>query len=416
MKLTQSGCMGEDCPRPGDDQELVDACLRAFDGAVAARLRLAIDPVSRRAVGEGIERVAPRPLPPEAAAQLLGERGRFGADGTLLLESPLLRSGSWLRLDRRDIDWRTVAPGVVEVGFRIHNDGTRASEPTIAEVRSAPFGAHRDWSPLKVVEVPSVPAGGSLRVSLRATHAAAEGATAEGEPRPVAGQGAPGSADRPASLVAAAAAWARALLRRLAAAWVGPRPGAAVEAGARSGSRAQPEARGAEFTPSVGEHVRLVPSSPVGLDATPGPPRYWVGNIEVRVLDARARGEDLRVERHVAGGRLVRPGQANHALIEIGSSSAWRKAEFYTLEARILDGDGRRLTPKEAARWSWRLQACDGTRGYGDRARMLCNNGTPFELELTPPADAGRCRFELHVTQEFTGAVAVVELELEMER
>lgn len=411
MKLTQSGCMGEDCPRPGDDQELVEAYLRAIVVAEAARLRQGIDRASRRATGEGIERVAPRPLPPEAAAQLLGERRRFGADGTLLLESPLLRAGSWLRLDRRDIDWRTVAPGVVEVGFRIHNDGTRASEPTTAEVRSAPFGAHRDWSPLQVVEVPSVPAGGSLRVSLRATHAAAEG-----EPRPVAGQSAPGSTDRPASLVAAAAAWARDLLRRLGAAWVGPRPGAAVEAGARSGSRAQPEARGTEFTPSVGEHVRLVPSSPVGLDPTPGPPRYWVGNIEVRVLDARALGEDLRVERHVAGGRLVRPGQANHALIEIGSSSAWRKAEFYTLEARILDGDGRQLTPKEAARWSWRLQACDGTRGYGDRARMLCSNGTPFDLELTPPADAGRCRFELHVTREFTGAVAVVELELEMER
>jgi hypothetical protein len=156
----------------------------------------------------------------------------------------------------------------------------------------------------------------------------------------------------------------------------------------------------------------------VGLDSTPGPPRYWLGNIEVRLLEAHAQGGAIRAERHQAHERLARPGIVNHALLEVGCSNAWRKAEFYKLEARILDEDGRPLPREEFARWSWRLHACDGSRSrnYGDGARMLCSNGEPFELRFTPPPGAGRCRFELHVTREFTGDVAVVEFDLGMVR
>ena len=78
---------------------------------------------------------------------------------------PTAAVGARLRIGREDIAWRTVAPGTVEVGFRIHNDGDRESAPTVAEVRSAPFGAHLDWTLLCEVDVPSIQAGGSLALS-----------------------------------------------------------------------------------------------------------------------------------------------------------------------------------------------------------------------------------------------------------
>lgn len=270
---------------------------------------------------------------------------------------PIAAVGARLRIGREDIAWRTVAPGTVEVGFRIHNDGDRESAPTVAEVRSAPFGAHLDWTLLCEVDVPSIQAGGSLALSALAR-----------------------------------------LENRVG--WL-PEPTADTEI-----QRARELAfRAWRILP------RLVQDSATGLLASGRRPRHWIGNIDVHVAGAYA-------EKHCAKGVLAHAGCLNEAWLRIGSSRHVSRAETYEVHATITRPDAASGSASEALDWGWRLQPLE--RLGEEDAVSECNptfelqGQTWCSLTFTPPEYETDGRLELHVKRLSSGRTAVVEFDLTM--
>lgn len=272
---------------------------------------------------------------------------------------PSAAVGARLRIGREDIAWRTVAPGTVEVGFRIHNDGDRESAPTVAEVRSAPFGAHLDWTPLCEVDVPSIPAGGSLALSALAR-----------------------------------------LENRVG--WL-PEPTADTEI-----QRARELAlRAWRILP------RLVQDSATGLLTNGRRPRHWIGNIDVHVAGAYA-------EKHCAKGVLAHAGFLNEAWLRIGSSMHVSRAETYEVHATITRPDAASGSASAALDWGWHLTPSGRLREEDTASE--CNPTLEIQgqtwctLTFTPPEHEVDGRFELHVKRKSTGKTAVVEFDLTVVR
>src|SRR5437763_13948023 len=79
---------------------------------------------------------------------------------------PNLPPRAWqgLRVEREDISFVTVRPGVLLVEVTVHNDCPDTTPPTAAILQSAPLGAFVPWKPLALVTVPSLGPGESTVV------------------------------------------------------------------------------------------------------------------------------------------------------------------------------------------------------------------------------------------------------------
>jgi hypothetical protein len=71
---------------------------------------------------------------------------------------------SGLRVEREDIVFTTVRPGIFRVEIRVTNAGARRTEPTVGVIQSAPLGAFVPWTFLDVVRVPGLAPGESTVV------------------------------------------------------------------------------------------------------------------------------------------------------------------------------------------------------------------------------------------------------------
>jgi hypothetical protein len=91
-------------------------------------------------------------------------RGRQGLRSIEVL-NPALRNigepsaGESLHIDRNDIFFGTVRPGVVQIRLTVWNRGTQASRPTACAVEAAPLGAFLPWQSLTVLAVPAIAPG-----------------------------------------------------------------------------------------------------------------------------------------------------------------------------------------------------------------------------------------------------------------
>jgi hypothetical protein len=72
-----------------------------------------------------------------------------------------LRGWQWLRVEREDIAFATVRPGVLLAQVTVRNDGPHPTEPTPAVLQTAPLGAFVPWQPLALVTIPSLAPGES---------------------------------------------------------------------------------------------------------------------------------------------------------------------------------------------------------------------------------------------------------------
>ena len=64
-----------------------------------------------------------------------------------------------LRVEREDIVFTTVSPGLLRTEITIHNESTHRTEPTVGVLQSAPLGVFVPWKFLDVVRVPSLEPG-----------------------------------------------------------------------------------------------------------------------------------------------------------------------------------------------------------------------------------------------------------------
>ncbi len=69
-----------------------------------------------------------------------------------------------LRVEREDITFTTVRPGLLEVEITICNEGNNPTKPTFGMLRSAPLGAFLPWQFLDVVRVPALAPGEAIVV------------------------------------------------------------------------------------------------------------------------------------------------------------------------------------------------------------------------------------------------------------
>jgi hypothetical protein len=69
-----------------------------------------------------------------------------------------------LQVEREDIAFTTLRPGVLGVEIAIRNPGPRHTAPTFGVLRSAPLGAFVPWQFLDVVPIPAVAPGESIVV------------------------------------------------------------------------------------------------------------------------------------------------------------------------------------------------------------------------------------------------------------
>src|SRR5262245_8163995 len=72
-----------------------------------------------------------------------------------------LRGWRWLRVEREDISFATVRPGVLLTEVTVRNAGPHRTEPTPALLQTAPLGAFVRWQPLAVVTIQSLAPGES---------------------------------------------------------------------------------------------------------------------------------------------------------------------------------------------------------------------------------------------------------------
>ena len=70
-----------------------------------------------------------------------------------------------LYLDRYNIYFGNVRPGLVRIRLTVRNRGTLTSRPTALAIQAAPFGAFLPWQPLTEVTVPVLAPGASIDVT-----------------------------------------------------------------------------------------------------------------------------------------------------------------------------------------------------------------------------------------------------------
>lgn len=129
---------------------------------------------------------------------------------------------------------------------------------------------------------------------------------------------------------------------------------------------------------------------------------HWAGNLNVFV-GQRA------VERHLAGGLRIYPGQVNVAFFFVGSGR-----DAYAFE---LDGSGAHwdaaLYHTLARDLSALVPRFDETDPLRQREWVETERQAFIVLIIRPPRDCGSGKVDVHVTQRSTGRTAVVEFSLD---
>lgn len=255
-----------------------------------------------------------------------------------------------LVVHRRDIEFCDVAPGRVKIAVMVTNAGSSHSEPTIARIDAAPFGAFVPWKPIAIVRVPALETGESVVLQTEARRII---------PTPQPGR------DRlpPASLLTALGF---------------------DDDGSRSRSGLQAPAG-----------TQALPLSP--FDILSGPDTYWAGNINVFV-------GGRSVERHQAKALRILPEHTNVAMFLVGG----READSYRFE---LMGLGPRWNADIFSRQTALTMALDLKHGTPiELGKWVPVAGhAMFLLGLRPPARCHEANVEVHVTRYSTGETAVVE-------
>jgi hypothetical protein len=284
--------------------------------------------------------------------------------------------GSRLWLDRGDIRFRDVAPGVVRLSVTIRNTGDRASEAASVAVEAALLGAFVPWSPLGVLSVPSIVPGGEAEVSLDAARPAARSLGPPDRVTPRRLLTALGAGDEgrgPLPDVAPATRFGRQMLRMIAAMAGATRPGADV----------------------------ALAGLPVDLfDAIGSPNPHWAGNFNVFV-------HERPVERHLAQAVRIYPGRANYGLFMVGS-----RPDAYRID---LSGSGARWDTVVLAPHADRplaLAVREGRR-VDDRGWFESGHGSVLVLAMRPPAGCTGGEVNVHVERRSTGECAIVEFSLD---
>jgi hypothetical protein len=77
------------------------------------------------------------------------------------LTASQLRGWRWLQVEREDISFVTLRPGVLLAEVTVRNTGPERTEPTPAVLQSAPLGVFVPWQPLALLTIPSLAPGES---------------------------------------------------------------------------------------------------------------------------------------------------------------------------------------------------------------------------------------------------------------
>ena len=258
-----------------------------------------------------------------------------------------------LHIDRSDISFGNVGPGVVRIRLTVWNRGTQVSRATDLAIQAAPFGAFLPWQPLTAVAVPALAAGASIEVTTEVR---------QPQVRPI-------------------GSFANLPPRRLLTALLNPDEGPA-----RTVPRhLSPRFRGRRQTGLPPDLFALV-----GRANT-----HWAGNLNVFV-----GGQP--VERHVAQALRIYPGRTNLALFIVGCGR-----DAYLFQAQ---GEGAaRTTLFDMTASSSLLVDKGGATPIRESEWIEVNGCHIMLLEMCPPAGCGQGSVEVHVTQRSTGKTAIVE-------
>ena len=274
----------------------------------------------------------------------------------LTLTPPLTTTPCRATLDvqREDIRFGNLGPGLIWLEVEVHNRGTRASQVAPMEVRVAPFGAFVASKPLEVLAVPSIPPGSSTvvrtvfqeradgelsRLDAAGRHRAL-GQSQLGEQRQVPPK--PVASSRTARLRGAVARMLRS---------VKPRPGGS----------------GVEYVCEVLENTAR-----------------WAGNFNVHIGSAET-------ERHISCAIRLVPGKRNVAMFVVGER----------LESFVFDLQG------EAGGWEAGLFTTSERLPLG--TPQLLDREARIFLSVTPPSGTTKGLLAVGVTRHATGQRALVE-------
>lgn len=278
--------------------------------------------------------------------------------------TPTLRPAK-LVVQREDIRFGNLRPGVVWLEVEVHNCGERASQEAPMEVRVAPFGAFVASRPLEVLVVPSIPPGSStvVRTTFQEDW--------DGELAPV------DAVDRSTGVAAANRhrALAREHARKGASEGAGERHSAVESTLAALRQRVLDSVVGIR---SVTDMLRRLVRAPAGQSIC------WAGNFDVHIGSAEA-------ERHVMRAVRLEAGELNIAMFVVGE-----RAEDFVFD---LQGGAA----------SWQASLVMGLQELPlGRPQALLPRSMVF-LKVTPPAGTTEGLLAVGVTRQATGKRALVE-------
>jgi hypothetical protein len=274
------------------------------------------------------------------------------------------------RVDRTDISFHNTAADRVQIGVTVHNRSSEWSPPTTMLLQSAVLGAFVPWRPLTSLDVPEIEPGGQVHLT---TQAHCVRPTVLGCVEDLTSQ---------RVIDALAQAELREQIRQIEQRSLARRHD-------RRQDRVWPEAT-----------MREAPRLSIDLlDVLGRPNVYWAGNLNV-FIGAHA------VERHCAQALRIYPGRTNWAMFLVGSGT-----DAYAFDVTGAESD-------------WELALHTGCPGPLVSAlnpahrivpnRWIAGREVRFvQFVVHPPDGCGQGEVAVHVTQQSTGAEALVEFSLD---
>lgn len=312
-----------------------------------------------------------------------------------------------LDVQREDIRFGNLGPGLVWLEVEVHNRGECASEEAPMEVCAAPFGAFVASRPMEVLAVPSIPPGSStvVRTAFQ-VRGAGKRSSLDGwdgrqfyyELRYGSQQPARISSQQPAPpKPEAASSWESWLqadsqeqspslptleecssylpqIQEMLASW-----GSLLQAGSQAQSRSLPTLE--EYFPYLPQIQGMLARA---IGETSWKRTRWAGHFDVNIGSAKA-------ERRVMRAVRLEPGELNVALFAVGECE----------ERFIFDLQG------EAAGWDAGLFLHTEKLPLG--SPQLLQPRSLIFLSVTPPPGTTEGLLAVGVTQQATGQRALVE-------